>query len=131
MHLSILDTLFYWFHVVIVIFNLFGWVFVVTRKLHFIIVTCTLFSWVVLGFKFGLGYCFLTDWHWQIKYKAGYTDLPNSFITYILNYQLGLSISPALIDICVGATFLFVVMVTFYVNRTWLLLPLNKFNKSI
>lgn len=79
-----------------------------------------MFSWVILGIEHGLGYCFLTDWHWQVKYAAGYTDLPNSFVTYIINYQLGFNISINLIDVFTAITFIIVAFLSFYVNRHWL-----------
>ncbi len=79
-----------------------------------------MFSWFILGIEYGLGYCFLTDWHWQIKYEAGYTDLPSSFITYIVNYQWGFNVATNLIDVSTGTTFLFLVVLSIWVNSEWL-----------
>ena len=58
----------------------------------------TFISWVGFGYYYGFGYCFLTDWHWQLKEKAGETDLPLSYIKLVLDRTTGKNINPELID---------------------------------
>jgi hypothetical protein len=55
-----------------------------------------------------LGYCFLTDWHWDVLRKLGETDLPNSYTKYLADRLTGLDWDAALVDtvtvvgMCVG-----------------------------
>ena len=112
-----LDTIFWWLHVLVIGFNLTGWIWNSTRRIHLLLVMLTVFSWLILGFKYGFGYCFLTDWHWEIKAALGKQDLPNSFITFIFNYQLGCSIPVKVIDAATATTFFFVLIATVY--RNW------------
>lgn len=104
-------------HLSVIFFNLLGWIFERTKRLHLMLVCLTLGSWVGLGFKFGLGYCFLTDWHWQILEARGVSNLPNSYVKYIIDLATGLDSSPLIVDIATGASFAFVSIVAFYRNR--------------
>lgn len=82
MSLATKDFLFTILHLAIIGFNLFGFIPKTTRKIHFWFTMLTLFCWSVLGICYGLGYCPITDWHWQIKEKMGEINLPDSFIKY-------------------------------------------------
>src|SRR5450756_437447 len=79
--LRLLDIFLTFFHLIIIGFILFGWIWPATRKMHFICVLATAASWLLLGLWFGVGYCPVTDWQWQVKAKLGEHDLPASFIT--------------------------------------------------
>jgi hypothetical protein len=83
------DWFFVIFHSVLILFNLFGWIWRKTRKAHLITISLTLLSWGFLGIWYGWGYCPLTDWHWQVLDKLGTQDLPNSYISYLLDRILG------------------------------------------
>ncbi len=85
MWLKFLDIFFNVFHILLIIFNLFGWVIKPTRKLNLITVSLTVFSWFFLGLFYGLGYCPLTDLHYHIKGLLGQTNLPNSYIKYLFD----------------------------------------------
>ena len=87
--LKFLDIFFTAFHVFLIFFNLFGWCFKKTRKLNFITVNLTVFSWFILGIWYGIGYCPLTDWHYQIKYQMGEVGLPTSYIKYLFDTLTG------------------------------------------
>lgn len=112
-----LDTLLWWLHVLVIGFNLLGWIWNSTRRLHLVIVLLTIVSWLILGFWYGFGYCFLTDWHWEIKRELGEADLPSSFITYLLNKQLGWSIPAAIVDWVTALAFGSVFIASCYKNR--------------
>ena len=114
--LKFLDILFLGLHIVIILFNLFGWIWVKARKIHLLIVFATVFSWLILGLKYGLGYCFLTDWHWEVKYKLGETELPASFIKYFLDSYTPIDISAGLVDLLTGLSFGLVIILTIYLN---------------
>ncbi len=117
--MHVLDFLLTLLHLAIIGFNLLGWIWRSTRKLHFYLVIATLFCWVVLGFWYGFGYCPITDWQWQVKAKLGEQDLPNSFIKYFAEKVTGMEISSALIDWVTAVSFGLVVLAssTFYVIR--------------
>lgn len=66
-------------HLAVVLGNLLLWIPRQTRRLHLWLVMATIFSWLGLGVWYGnLGYCFLPDWHWQLKRSLGETELPGS-----------------------------------------------------
>lgn len=88
-----LDILFVVFHSVLILFILFGWTHPRLRRLHLLCVLLTGASWFILGLFYGIGYCPLTDWHWQVLSLLGKTDLPPSYVQYILDRLLGISIS--------------------------------------
>ena len=71
--LRLLDVGFLVFHTAVIFFNMFGWVRRAWRKWHVALVLVTAFSWFVLGWVmgYGVGYCFCTDWHWQVRRAAG------------------------------------------------------------
>ena len=113
---ELLDILFTILHVVIILFNLVGWIWSKTRKAHLIVVVLTLLSWFLLGIWYGWGYCFLTDWHWSVKESLGERHLPNSFIKYALDRSFGHSFHARLVDQFTLGMFIAVVLVTIYVN---------------
>lgn len=89
---------FYGFHTALILFNLFGWLHPRLRRLHLFSLILTFASWVVLGYWKGWGYCFLTDWHYQILHKLGETDSPSSYINFLLQKLTGHSFDNQLID---------------------------------
>lgn len=114
--LEFLDVLLFIIHGVIIAINLFAWIFPKTRRLHLIIISSTLVSWILLGFFYGWGYCFLTDWHWQIKFELGEYNLPNSFITYLINNVMNLNIKASVIDSLMLITFIPIIFISTYLN---------------
>ena len=97
--LKILDIFFIIFHTSLILFNLFGWIFRSTRKANLYTLLITAGSWVILGLIVGtLGYCPLTDWHFNILTKLGETDLPVSYIKYLADRLTGISFDSALVD---------------------------------
>ncbi len=117
--LSFLDVLFFVLHVIIILFNLLGWIWQKTLKLHLWVILATASSWFIIGIWYGFGYCFITDWHWQIKHKLGETDLPNSFITYFFN-SVHIPISPGLADGLALGGFVIALAASLYRNiRNW------------
>ena len=94
----LLDIFFVVFHTLLVGFNMLGWAWRRTRRLHLITITVTLLSWFGLGVVYGWGYCPLTDWHWDVKRALGETTLPASWVKYYLDGITGLDWSTALVD---------------------------------
>jgi len=116
MGLKILDILLTLFHFVIIGFNLFGWIWKRTRKLHFIVVCATAACWFILGIWFGIGYCPITDWDWQIKTKLGEQNLPDSFIKYYADKVMGRPVDANLIDTLTAAGFFIAASLSVYLN---------------
>lgn len=96
--LIFLDYFFIIFHTVLIFFNLFGWIFKATRRWNLFLLLLTIFSWVVLGFFYGWGYCFCTDWHWDVRHKLGYFDMPNSYVKFLLDLITGWDWNAKLVD---------------------------------
>ncbi|MGE9744308.1 DUF2784 family protein [Bdellovibrio bacteriovorus] len=103
-------------HLGVMFSNLFLWWFRKTLWLAQITLAMTLISWVGLGYRYGWGYCFLTEWQWQIKSKRGELSLPDSYIQYILQ-KLGFSYADS--DVNRVVLFLFVVSILGCLWRTW------------
>lgn len=96
---NFLDIAFAFGHGAFTFFNLLGWIWKRTRRMHLATMSVTLASWFGLGIVYGWGYCPCTDWHWQIKYRLGQSDLPASYVTYYLNHLTGIDWNPSLVDI--------------------------------
>jgi hypothetical protein len=95
----ILDIFFVIFHTLLILFNLFGWIWKKTRKLNLIVLSLTGSSWLFLGLIVGtLGYCPLTDWHFRVLEKLGKTDIPDSYIKYLADRLTGLDFNPEVVD---------------------------------
>jgi len=97
-------------------FNLFGWIWKKTRKLHLIVIAATLFSWLGLGFWYGLGYCFLTDWEWEIKRSLGEKNLPHSFTQYLSDNVFGLFLDTRLVDALTVGFFVLSILFALWIN---------------
>lgn len=97
--LHVADILFLTFHTLLIIFNLFGWIYSRTRKWNLAALLITAGSWLFLGMIVGSpGYCPLTDWHFRVLEGLGRTGLPNSYIKYLADRLTGLSFDTALVD---------------------------------
>ena len=114
--LTLLDIFLTLVHLVIIGFNLFGWIWPATRKAHFICVLATAASWFLLGIWFGIGYCPVTDWQWRVKEQLGERDLPASFIKYYADKLSGKNISSSLIDNVTVICFAIAASLSIYVN---------------
>ena len=127
--LKLLDIFFTILHLLIIGFNLFGWAWPKARKLHLVFVVLTLASWFILGIWYGMGYCPVTDWQWDIKERLGETNLPSSFIKYFADKMTGNNYRPEFIDSVTLITFIMAIAVTIYVNffRKVSIKKLNKF----
>lgn len=99
------DLFFVVFHTAFVLFSITGFFFPRLRKANLIALLLTAVSWFGLGLRYGLGYCFLTEWHWQILHALGEQSLPRSYIQYLFQRILGLSLPAGWVDILVGVAF--------------------------
>lgn len=113
---KIANTFFFIFHIALILFNLFGWIPKRLRKWNLVALSLTAFSWFVLGIFYGFGYCFLTDWHWQIRGKLGYSTDSNSYIHFLITELLGVSISENVVDIFTAVFFFAAFAMSVYLN---------------
>ncbi len=96
-----LDYFFVAVHSSLVVFNLTGWIWASTRRVHLVVIGLTLLSWFGLGVAYGWGYCPSTDWHWQVKRALGETDLPYSYVTYYADKLTGREWNATFVDAAV------------------------------
>lgn len=113
---TVLDYFFMVFHTLLIIFNVFGWLWKKTRKLNLIILLLTGLSWTVLGIFYGFGYCPLTDWHFKVLRKLGENDLPNSYIKYLIDRLFGCNMNAGLVDQLTLIVFIVVFAISLILN---------------
>lgn len=115
-----LDKFFFIFHTSVIIFNLVGWAWKKTRFTHLIVVTLTALSWFGLGLWYGFGYCPSTDWHWQVRYRLGYRDMPDSYLQFLFEHLTGRMVDPQLVDVVAVISLLGALGISLVLNyRHW------------
>ena len=118
--LTLLDVSFFLFHTGLMVFNLTGWIWMKTRRLHLGVISLTVLSWFGLGMFYGIGYCPCTDWHWQVKRALGEGPLPASYVKYYLDRFTGLDLDPMAIDVSVAVLGVGALLVSLVLNlRDW------------
>ena len=111
-----LNIFFFVFHTAFTVFNIIGWIFPKTRKLHLITMLLTAFSWFVLGIWYGWGYCLCTDWHWQVREALGYHDRSNSYIHFLVLKLTGKDLNPSFVDRATIVIFLLCFVLSIWFN---------------
>jgi hypothetical protein len=118
---ALLDKFFFVFHSFIIVFVLFGWAWKKTRLANLIVILLTAFSWFILGIWYGFGYCFCTDWHYQVRMKLGFSDMPPSYVKFLIDTLLGTDLNSKLVDISTLTFFFLAFVISIYVNiMNWL-----------
>ena len=128
--LQFIDIFFVIFHSALILFNLFGWIVPRMRKAHLVCVLLTGGSWFVLGLFYGIGYCPLTDWHWQVLRKMGETRLPASYVQYILERITGISVSARTADVATVAGWMVALLIAVYLQVKKLLANKKEVNRN-
>ena len=100
-----LNIFFLVFHTAFILFVLFGWVWPKARRVHLAALALTAISWFGFGVTRGFGYCFCTDWHWNVLYRLGHPDLPRSYITFLIQTLTGCRLNDGLVDTVTVAAF--------------------------
>jgi hypothetical protein len=110
------------FHAALTVFNLFGWLIRPWRKLNLITLLLTGGSWFILGIFFGTGYCPLTDLHWNVLHKLGVTELPVSYISYLLDRAISVHFPDSLVEFLTALLFFLALVISVTLNtRDYLL----------
>ena len=118
--LKIIDVFFLGFHSVLTLFNVFGWLVPRWRLANFITLSLTAFSWFILGIWYGWGYCFCTDWHWQVRDMLGYQNTSSSYIHFLILRLTGLDLPVDLVDTATVIIFFFAFVASAYLNvKKW------------
>ena len=116
--LQFLDAFLTIFHSAFVLFVLFGWAHPKTQKAHVTALLLTFLAWMLLGLYRGvIGYCPLTDWHWDVKRALGETGMSGSFVGYMIEHYLGLSFSRSFYDAITAGGLIFGSLMSFLVHR--------------
>jgi hypothetical protein len=115
--MALLNIFFFLFHTAFTLFNIVGWMFIRTKQLHLFTMSLTAASWFVLGIWFGWGYCFCTDWHWQVREALGYHDQSNSYIHFLLLKLTGINFNKQLVDTTTAIVFAISLISSLWVNR--------------
>ncbi len=115
-----LDKFFFVFHSMLIVLILFGWIWRKTRVINFIVVLLTALSWTVLGIWYGFGFCPCTDWHWQVREKLGYFDMPSSYTKFLIDSLTGLDVNEKLVDILAVSFLVLALFFSVFTNvRDW------------
>ncbi len=115
--LQFLDAFFFVFHTAVIFFNMFGWVRRAWRKWHVALVLLTAFSWFALGPLMGyrVGYCFCTDWHWQVRQAAGLNVAYDSYLQLLFE-GIGLNLTSAQSNILAYGVFGLMVLAVIFID---------------
>jgi hypothetical protein len=95
---QVLNVFFFIFHSVLIVFNLFGWIWRKTRRANLVVLLLTAFSWFILGIWYGFGYCPFTEWHWHVRMKLGLYDMTSSYLVFLIQSLSGLRVSRETVD---------------------------------
>ncbi|SRR6056297_49482 len=118
--LEIINVLFFVFHTVLILFNVFGWLVPAWRFANLVTLLGTIFSWVVLGFWYGWGYCICVDWHWQVRELLGYENPSPSYIHFLILKITGIDVPVDLVDAMTVIVLSLVFIGSVYLNsRKW------------
>lgn len=111
-----LNIFFFVFHTILTLFNCLGWAWKKTRRLNLITLLLTAGSWFVVGIWYGWGYCFCTDWHWEVREKMGIYDQSTSYIHFLLLKLIGINFQKDLVDKVTLAVFFVSLALSIWLN---------------
>jgi hypothetical protein len=115
--LEFLNIFFLVFHTAWTLFNMVGWAWKRTRRLHLATILLTAVSWFIIGAWYGvIGYCLCTDWHWQVRKKLGYVDTSPGYVHFLLKTLTGQDWNTDVIAWLTGGGFAFAFVMTVALN---------------
>lgn len=114
--LQVLDWFFVVFHTLLILFNVFGWIWRKTRRWNLLLLLLTGGSWVILGIFYGFGYCPLTDWHFEVLRKLGVYDLPGSYIKYLIDRIFQTDVNSEMVDLLTLVVYLVLLVISIIAN---------------
>ena len=114
--LQFLNVGFLVFHTLLIVFNCLGWAWRRTRRWNLVTLGLTAFSWLVMGLRYGVGYCICTDWHWQIRRALGYHDMEPSYLQFLVRSLTGWRPPESLTNTVAGVVFAISVLASIVLN---------------
>jgi hypothetical protein len=96
----------------LIAFNLVGWIFPRTRKLHLATIAATMFSWIVMGAFRGWGYCLCADWHFQIRRQLGIHKGESSYTELLFNQLPDVTVSRHFADVVTVSCLVLILLAT-------------------
>jgi len=112
----VLNIFFFVFHTLLIFFNCLGWAWKKTLRLNLFTLLLTAGSWFIMGIWYGWGYCFCTDWHWQVREKIGIHDQSNSYIHFLLLKITGINFPVQLVEEITLIVFFISLAVSIWLN---------------
>lgn len=130
--LILFDYSFLVFHSLLIVFNLVGWVWKKTRKLHLVSMIITFGSWFIGGIWFGWGYCFMTDWHWQVREQMGHPIVNDSYTGFLIKELFGIKNLPENLDLSIMLMFFvaFLLAIFFFASDVMLKKKIRKIKNN-
>lgn len=117
-----LDFGFFVFHISLILFNLLAWIWRRFRKWHILSLLLIILSWFGLGICYGWGYCFITDWHWDVRRLIGLEVTSNSYIHFLILETTGVDLPESFVDQCTFIIFFMLLFISLILNIRDLLL---------
>lgn len=79
----LVNFVFHFIHLFIVLLTVFGWLFHLTRDFYLLTQIFVLISWGLLGYFYkDYGICILTEWHRSWKMRYGH-NFPKTYLQYL------------------------------------------------
>ena len=113
---KLLDIFFLIFHTSLILFNLFGWIIKSLRRANLVVLLLTGGSWLILGLFYGFGFCPLTEFHWEVLRRLGETQLPDSYVSYLVHRFTGFMPGERITEILTLVFYLMAIAASIYVN---------------
>lgn len=110
------DIIFVIFHSGLILFNLLGWIWKPLRLWNLIALLLTGASWFILGIFYGIGYCPFTDWHFKILDKLGKYPGTNSYIEYLIERLMCISVNSEMVDTWTVVIYFILLVVSVFFN---------------
>ncbi|HIE98040.1 MAG: DUF2784 domain-containing protein [Fuerstiella sp.] len=110
--LPFLNIICFVLHNALIVFNLVGWIWPRTRRLHLVTIGFTLCSWLGMGAWYGWGYCLCADWHFQIRRQLGIHGDESSYTQLLFNQIPGVTISRTFADVVTVGCLLMILIAT-------------------
>jgi len=114
--LQFLDYFFLIFHTLFTLFNMTGWIWKKTRKIHLTTIAATAFSWFIIGIWYGWGFCFCTEWHWKVRDALGRPIMSDSYIHFLIMDITGINLPQGMVDTATMGIFIACFVLTVALN---------------
>lgn len=77
------------------------------------------FSWFVLGIKYGIGYCPVTQWHWEVRSILDRPVEAHSYIQFMIDRFMGISLDERYVGAGTLVIFALLLSLSILLNRKY------------